>query len=219
MFLSRLRVLFPLLFLFLLSKNYILCLWRLFWSLTKNSSKRQKHTKLSSDRHILLFGSVRCLHYVCLFLFDHPVDVNEGTISFRVRLVSPCCDRRKTSPRSRGERGGKIILFLRAKKRKLLPSFLLCCCVVWSLLFYNYYELYSRGLLGLLLVLFCSFIAFSWFKPSSRRRREESSSLVVPFSLFHSHALSFITLKKQAPSWSVDRSLLQTEDTQFFWIK
>ena len=181
-------------------------------------SKRQKHTKLSSDRHILLFGSVRCLHYVCLFLFDHPVDVNEGTISFRVRLVSPCCDRRKTSPRSRGERGGKIILFLRAKKRKLLPSFLLCCCVVWSLLFYNYYELYSRGLLGLLLVLFYSFIAFSWFKPSSRRRREESSSLVVPFSLFHSHALSFITLKKQAPSWSVDRSLLQTEDTQFIFV-
>ena len=188
------------------TKNYILCLWgwELFWSLTKNSSKRQKHTKLSSDRHILLFGSVRCLHYVCLFLFDHPVDVNKGTISFRVRLVSPCCDRRKTSPRSRGERGGKIIYSFCAPKKE--SSFLLCCwcCCrrVISLLFITTYELYSRGLLGLLL--FCSFIAFSWFKPSSRRRREESSSLVDPFSLFHSHALSFITLKKQAPSRSVD---------------
>ena len=177
-------------------------------------SKRQKHTKLSSDRHILLFGSVRCLHYVCLFLFDHPVDVNEGTISFRVRLVSPCCDRRKTSPRSRGERGGKIIYSFCAPKKE--SSFLLCCwcCCrrVISLLFYNYlWIIFARA--PLLLVLFCSFIAFSWFKPSSRRRREESSSLVVPSSLFHSHALSFITLKKQAPSWSVDRSLLQTEDT------
>ena len=97
-----------------------------------------KSTKLSSDRHILLFGSVRCLHYVCLFLFDHPVDVNEGTISFRVRLVSPCCDRRKTSPRSRGERGGKIIYSFCAPKKE--SSFLLCrcCCRVISLLFYNY---------------------------------------------------------------------------------
>ena len=199
--------------------SHILCLcWSFFWSLTKNSSKRQKPTKLSSDRHILLLGSVRCLHYVCLFLFDHPVDVNEGTISCSVRLVSPCCDRRKTSPRSRGERGGKIILFLRAKKRKLLlpSSSVVVSCDLFF--FITTYELYSRGLLGLLLVLFCSFIAFSWFKPSSRRRREESSSLVVPFSLFHSHALSFITLKKQAPSWSVDRSLLQTEDTQFIFV-
>ena len=182
-----------------------------------------KSTKLSSDRHILLFGSVRCLHYVCLFLFDHPVDVNKGTISFRVRLVSRCCDRRKTSPRSRGERGGKIIYSFCAPKKE--SSFLLCCPLLLLLLllscdlffFITTYELYSRGLLGLLLVLFCSFIAFSWFKASSRRRRrEESSSLVVPSSLFHSHALSFITLKKQAPSWSVDRSLLQTEDTIYF---
>ena len=187
-------------------------------------SKRQKHTKLSSDRHILLFGSVRCLHYVCLFLFDHPVDVNEGTISFRVRLVSPCCDRRKTSPRSRGERGGKIIYSFCAPKKEssFLPSssvvvVVVVVVVVWSLLFYNYlWIIFARA--PLLLVLFCSFIAFSWFKPSSRRRREESSSLVVPSSLFHSHALSFITLKKQAPSWSVDRSLLQTEDTQFIFV-
>ena len=186
------------------TKNYILCLWgwELFWSLTKNSSKRQKHTKLSSDRHILLFGSVRCLHYVCLFLFDHPVDVNKGTISFRVRLVSRCCDRRKTSPRSRGERGGRLYtLFARQKKKApsfLPPLLLLSSCDLFF--FITTYELYSRWLLGLLLVLFCSFIAFSWFKASSRRRREDSSSLVVPSSLFHSHALSFITLKKQAPS-------------------
>lgn len=122
---------------------------------------------------------------------------------------------------SRGKRWKDYILFLRAKKRKLLPPLLLLLsCDLFF--FITTYELYSRGLLGLLL--FCSFIAFSWFKPSSRRRREESSSLVDPFSLFHSHALSFITLKKQAPSWSVDRSLLQTEDTHnlfsyIFWIK
>ena len=122
---------------------------------------------------------------------------------------------------SRGKRWKDYILFLRAQKRKLLPPLLLLLsCDLFF--FITTYELYSRGLLGLLL--FCSFIAFSWFKPSSRRRREESSSLVDPSSLFHSHALSFITLKKQAPSWSVDRSLLQTEDTHnlfsyIFWIK
>ena len=98
---------------------------------------------------------------------------------------------------SRGKRWKDYILFLRAKKRKLLPPLLLLLsCDLFF--FITTYELYSRGLLGLLL--FCSFIAFSWFKPSSRRRREESSSLVDPSSLFHSHALSFITLKKQAPS-------------------
>ena len=102
---------------------------------------------------------------------------------------------------SRGKRWKDYILFLRAKKRKLLPPLLLLLsCDLFF--FITTYELYPRGLLGLLL--FCSFIAFSWFKPSSRRRREESSSLVDPFSLFHSHALSFITLKKQAPSRSVD---------------
>lgn len=102
---------------------------------------------------------------------------------------------------SRGKRWKDYILFLRAQKRKLLPPLLLLLsCDLFF--FITTYELYPRGLLGLLL--FCSFIAFSWFKPSSRRRREESSSLVDPFSLFHSHALSFITLKKQAPSRSVD---------------
>jgi hypothetical protein len=224
MFLSRLRVLSFSSPRVLIKTTLYVCGGGFFLSLTKNSSKRQKHTKLSSDRHILLFGSVRCLHYVCLFLFDHPVDVNKGTISFRVRLVSRCCDRRKTSPRSRGERGGRLYtLFARQKKKApsfLPPLLLLSSCDLFF--FITTYELYSRGLLGLLL--FCSFIAFSWFKPSSRRRREESSSLVDPFSLFHSHALSFITLKKQAPSRSVDRSLLQTEDTHnlfsyIFWIK
>ena len=140
MFLSRLRVLSFSSPRVLIKTTLYVCGGGFFLSLTKNSSKRQKHTKLSSDRHILLFGSVRCLHYVCLFLFDHPVDVNKGTISFRVRLVSPCCDRRKTSPRSRGERGGKIIYSFCAPKKE--SSFLLCCwCCrrrVISLLFYNY---------------------------------------------------------------------------------
>ena len=184
------------------TKNYTLCLWwRLFLSLTKNSSKRQKHkTFFRSPHSFVWFGTLFTLR--CLFLFDHPVDVNKGTISFRVRLVSPCCDRRKTSPRSRGERGGRLYtLFARQKKKApsfLPPLLLLSSCDLFF--FITTYELYSRGLLGLLLVLFCSFIAFSWFKASSRRRREDSSSLVVPSSLFHSHALSFITLKKQAPS-------------------
>ena len=107
--------------------------------LTKNSSKRQKHkTFFRSPHSFVWFGTLFTLR--CLFLFDHPVDVNEGTISFRVRLVSPCCDRRKTSPRSRGERGGKIIYSFCAPKKE--SSFLLCCwCCrrrVISLLFYNY---------------------------------------------------------------------------------
>lgn len=181
-------------------------------------------TFFRSPHSFVWFGTLFTLR--CLFLFDHPVDVNKGTISFRVRLVSRCCDRRKTSPRSRGERGGRLYtLFARQKKKApsfLPPLLLLSSCDLFF--FITTYELYSRGLLGLLLVLFCSFIAFSWFKASSRRRREDSSSLVVPSSLFHSHALSFITLKKQAPSRSVDRSLLQTEDTHnlfsyIFWIK
>ena len=109
-----------------------------FLSLTKNSSKRQKHkTFFRSPHSFVWFGTSFTLR--CLFLFDHPVDVNKGTISFRVRLVSPCCDRRKTSPRSRGERGGKIIYSFCAPKKE--SSFLLCCCCccrVISLLFYNY---------------------------------------------------------------------------------
>jgi len=213
MFLSRLRVLSFSSPRVLIKTTLYVCGGGFFLSLTKNSSKRQKHkTFFRSPHSFVWFGTLFTLR--CLFLFDHPVDVNEGTISFRVRLVSPCCDRRKTSPRSRGERGGKIIYsFCAPKKESSFLLFCWCCCCrrVISLLFITTYELYSRGLLGLLL--FCSFIAFSWFKPSSRRRREESSSLVDPFSLFHSHALSFITLKKQAPSRSVDRSLLQTEDT------
>ena len=222
MFLSRLRVLSfssPR----VLKTTLYVCGGGFFLSLTKNSSKRQKHkTFFRSPHSFVWFGTLFTLR--CLFLFDHPVDVNKGTISFRVRLVSPCCDRRKTSPRSRGERGERLYtLFARQKKKAPSSSFVGVVVVVWSLFFFiTTYELYSRGLLGLLL--FCSFIAFSWFKPSSRRRREESSSLVDPFSLFHSHALSFITLKKQAPSRSVDRSLLQTEDTHnlfsyIFWIK
>ena len=126
-------------FFFTSTQNYTLCLWwRLFLSLTKNSSKRQKHkTFFRSPHSFVWFGTLFTLR--CLFLFDHPVDVNEGTISFRVRLVSPCCDRRKTSPRSRGERGGKIIYSFCAPKKE--SSFLLCCCCccrVISLLFYNY---------------------------------------------------------------------------------
>ena len=184
-----------------------------------------KSTKLSSDRHILfLFGSVRCLHYVVSFFSIIPSTSTKGRSLFAFvssRLVAIGAKRLLVLAGKEVER--LYTLFARQKKKAPSSSFCWCCCRrVISLLFITTYELYSRGLLGLLL--FCSFIAFSWFKPSSRRRREESSSLVVPSSLFHSHALSFITLKKQAPSRSVDRSLLQTEDTHnlfsyIFWIK
>lgn len=182
-----------------------------------------KSTKLSSDRHILLFGSVRCLHYVVSFFSIIPSTSTKGRSLFAFvssRLVAIGAKRLLVLAGKEVER--LYTLFARQKK-KAPSSSVVVVVVVWSLFFFiTTYELYSRGLLGLLL--FCSFIAFSWFKPSSRRRREESSSLVDPFSLFHSHALSFITLKKQAPSWSVDRSLLQTEDTHnlfsyIFWIK
>ena len=182
-----------------------------------------KSTKLSSDRHILLFGSVRCLHYVVSFFSIIPSTSTKGRSLFAFvssRLVTIGAKRLLVLAGKEVER--LYTLFARQKK-KAPSSSVVVVVVVWSLFFFiTTYELYSRGLLGLLL--FCSFIAFSWFKPSSRRRREESSSLVDPSSLFHSHALSFITLKKQAPSWSVDRSLLQTEDTHnlfsyIFWIK
>ena len=181
-----------------------------------------KSTKLSSDRHILLFGSVRCLHYVVSFFSIIPSTSTKGRSLFAFvssRLVAIGAKRLLVLAGKEVER----LYTLFARQKKKAPSSSVVVVVVWSLFFFiTTYELYSRGLLGLLL--FCSFIAFSWFKPSSRRRREESSSLVDPFSLFHSHALSFITRKKQAPSWSVDRSPLQTEDTHnllsyIFWIK
>ena len=95
-------------------------------------------TFFRSPHSFVWFGTLFTLR--CLFLFDHPVDVNKGTISFRVRLVSPCCDRRKTSPRSRGERGGKIIYSFCAPKKEssFLPSSSVVVVFVWSLLFYNY---------------------------------------------------------------------------------
>ena len=179
-----------------------------------------KSTKLSSDRHILLFGSVRCLHYVVSFFSIIPSTSTKGRSLFAFvssRLVAIGAKRLLVLAGKEVER--LYTLFARQKKKAPSSSVVGVVVVVWSLFFFiTTYELYSRGLLGLLLVLFCSFIAFSWFKASSRRRREDSSSLVVPSSLFHSHALSFITLKKQAPSWSVDRSLLQTEDTQFIFV-
>ena len=216
MFLSRLRVL-PLLFLFFSVKTTFYVCGGFFglWPKILQTAKAHK-TFFRSPHSFVWFGmfTIR-LSFISFFSIIRSTST-KGRSRLRVRLVSRCCDRRKTSPRSRGKRGGKIILFLRAKKRKLLPSSS-SVVVVWSLLCYNYlWIIFARA--PLLLVLFCSFIAFSWFKPSSRRRREESSSLVVPSSLFHSHALSFITLKKQAPSWSVDRSLLQTEDTQFIFV-
>ena len=217
MFLSRLRVL-PLLFLFFSVKTTFYVCGGFFglWPKILQTAKAHK-TFFRSPHSFVWFGTLFTLRLSLSFRSSRRRQRRDDLFSRSSRLAL-LRSAQNVSSFSRGKRWKDYILFLRAKKRKLLPSFLLCCCVVWSLLFYNYYELYSRGLLGLLLVLFCSFIAFSWFKPSSRRRREESSSLVVPFSLFHSHALSFITLKKQAPSWSVDRSLLQTEDTQFIFV-
>ena len=222
MFLSRLRVLSfssP-----RVLKTTLYVCGGAFFCLWPKIRPNGKSTKLSSDRHILfLFGSVRCLHYVVSFFSIIPSTSTKGRSLFAFvssRLVAIGAKRLLVLAGKEVER--LYTLFARQKK-KAPSSSVVVVVVVWSLFFFiTTYELYSRGLLGLLL--FCSFIAFSWFKPSSRRRREESSSLVDPFSLFHSHALSFITLKKQAPSWSVDRSLLQTEDTHnlfsyIFWIK
>ena len=216
MFLSRLRVLSFSFSRVLKTTLYVcgggfFCLW-------PKIRPNGKSTKLSSDRHILLFGSVRCLHYVVSFFSIIPSTSTKGRSLFAFvssRLVAIGAKRLLVLAGKEVER--LYTLFARQKKKAPSSSVVGVVVVVWSLFFFiTTYELYSRGLLGLLL--FCSFIAFSWFKPSSRRRREESSSLVDPFSLFHSHALSFITLKKQAPSWSVDRSLLQTEDTQFIFV-
>ena len=222
MFLSRLRVLSfssPRVLKTTLYDMFVVEVFCLWPKIRPNG----KSTKLSSDRHILfLFGSVRCLHYVVSFFSIIPSTSTKGRSLFAFvssRLVAIGAKRLLVLAGKEVER----LYTLFARQKKKAPSSSVVVVVVWSLFFFiTTYELYSRGLLGLLL--FCSFIAFSWFKPSSRRRREESSSLVDPFSLFHSHALSFITLKKQAPSWSVDRSLLQTEDTHnlfsyIFWIK
>ena len=167
----------------------------LFWSLTKNSSKRQNFLPIAT-----FFCLVRYVVYTTLslsFRSSRRRQQRDDLFSRSSRLAL-LRSAQNVSSFSRGKRWKDYILFLRAKKRKLLPPLLLLLLSCDLFFFITTYELYPRGLLGLLL--FCSFIAFSWFKPSSRRRREESSSLVDPFSLFHSHALSFITLKKQAPS-------------------
>ena len=202
MFLSRLRVLSfssPRVLKTTLYDMFVVEVFCLWPKIRPNG----KSTKLSSDRHILLFGSVRCLHYVVSFFSIIPSTSTKGRSLFAFvssRLVAIGAKRLLVLAGKEVER--LYTLFARQKK-KAPSSSVVVVVVVWSLFFFiTTYELYSRGLLGLLL--FCSFIAFSWFKPSSRRRREESSSLVDPFSLFHSHALSFITLKKQAPSRSVD---------------
>ena len=213
MFLSRLRVLSfssP-----TSTKNYILCLW---WSFFGLWPKIRPNGKIffRSPHSFVWFGTLFTLRLSLSFRSSRRRQQRDDLFSRSSRLAL-LRSAQNVSSFSRGKRWKDYILFLRAKKRKLLPPLLLLLLLSCDLFFFiTTYELYSRGLLGLLLVLFCSFIAFSWFKASSRRRREESSSLVVPSSLFHSHALSFITLKKQAPSWSVDRSLLQTEDTIYF---
>ena len=213
MFLSRLRVLSfssP-----TSTKNYILCLW---WSFFGLWPKIRPNGKIffRSPHSFVWFGTLFTLRLSLSFRSSRRRQQRDDLFSRSSRLAL-LRSAQNVSSFSRGKRWKDYILFLRAKKRKLLPPLLssVVVVVVWSLLFYNYlWIIFARA--PLLLVLFCSFIAFSWFKASSRRRREESSSLVVPSSLFHSHALSFITLKKQAPSWSVDRSLLQTEDTIYF---
>lgn len=212
MFLSRLRVLSfssP-----TSTKNYILCLW---WSFFGLWPKIRPNGKIffRSPHSFVWFGTLFTLRLSLSFRSSRRRQQRDDLFSRSSRLAL-LRSAQNVSSFSRGKRWKDYILFLRAKKRKLLPPLLLVLlssCDLSS--FYNYlWIIFARA--PLLLVLFCSFIAFSWFKASSRRRREESSSLVVPSSLFHSHALSFITLKKQAPSWSVDRSLLQTEDTIYF---
>ena len=196
------------------NKNYTLCLWwRLFFVFD------QKFVQTAKAQNFLPIATFFCLvRYVVYTTFVSffsiiPSTSTKGRSLFAFvssRVVAIGAKRLLVLAGKEVER--LYTLFARQKKKApsfLPPLLLLSSCDLFF--FITTYELYSRGLLGLLL--FCSFIAFSWFKPSSRRRREESSSLVDPFSLFHSHALSFITLKKQAPSRSVDRSLLQTEDT------
>ena len=196
--------------------SFYVCGGGFFLSLTKNSSAGRKAHKtfFRSPHSFVWFGTLFTLRLSLSFRSSSRRQQRDDLFSRSSRLAL-LRSAQNVSSFSRGKRWKDYTLFARQKKKA--PSSSVVVVVVWSLFFFiTTYELYSRGLLGLLL--FCSFIAFSWFKPSSRRRREESSSLVVPSSLFHSHALSFITLKKQAPSWSVDRSLLQTEDTQFIFV-
>ena len=153
--------------------------------------KRQKHkTFFRSPHSFVWFGTLFTLR--CLFLFDHPVDVNKGTITFRVRLVSPCCDRRKTSPRSRGERGGKIIYSFCAPKKE--SSFLLCCwCCrrrVISLLFYNYlWIIFARAPWASSLLFFYCLLVVQTVESSSSGgvvfSRRSFLSLSLTRALFH----------------------------------
>ena len=96
-----------------------------------------KSTKLSSDRHILLFGSVRCLHYVVSFFSIIPSTSTKGRSLFAFvssRLVAIGAKRLLVLA---GKEVERLYSFCAPKKES---SFLLCCCCccVISLLFYNY---------------------------------------------------------------------------------
>ena len=210
MFLSRLRVLSFSSPRVLIKTTLYVCGGGFFLSLTKNSSKRQKHKTFFRSPHsfFVWFGTLFTLR--CLFLFDHPVDVNKGTISFRVRLVSPCCDRRKTSPRSRGERGGKIIYSFCAPKKEssFLPPFLLLLVLLLLLscdlfFFITTYELYRRSL-G-----FFSFVLLLPSRGSNRRvvvvvGRSRLLSLFLLLSFTHTRSLSSLLKNRHLLEASID---------------
>ena len=142
MFLSRLRVLSfssprvlikTTLYCFMFVVEAFFCLW-------PKIRPNGKSTKLSSDRHILLFGSVRCLHYVVSFFSIIPSTSTKGRSLFAFvssRLVAIGAKRLLVLAGKEVER--LYTLFARQKKKAPSSSVvlvLLSSCDLSS--FYNY---------------------------------------------------------------------------------
>ena len=171
-----------------------------------------KSTKLSSDRHILSFGSVRCLHYVVSFFSIIPSTSTKGRSLFAFvssRLVAIGAKRLLVLAGKEVER--LYTLFARQKKKAPSSSVVGVVVVVWSLFFFiTTYELYRRSL-G-----FFSFVLLLPSRGSNRRvvvvGRSRLLSSILSLSFTHTRSLSSLLKNRHLLEASIDQ-LLQTEDT------
>ena len=210
---------------FLLSKNYILCLWRLFWSLTKNSPNGK------STQNFLPIATFFCLvRYVVYTTFVSffsiiPSTSTKGRSLFAFvssRLVAIGAKRLLVLAGKEVER----LYTLFARQKKKAPSFLppLLLLLLLSLLlcdlffFITTYELYSRGL---------RFFSFSFvlLLPSrgSNRRvvvvgRSRLLLLFLLLSFTHTRSLSSLLKNRHLLEASIDHFSKQKTHNLFSYI-
>ena len=182
-------------------------------------SKRQKHTKLSSDRHILLFGSV-CLQYVCLLSLSFR---SSSRRQQRDDLVSAFVSSRVVAIGAKrllvlaGKEVERLYSFCAPKKESsFLPPLRLLLCDLFFVI--TTYELYSRGL---------RFFSFSFvlLLPSrgSNRRvvvvgRSRLLLLFLLLSFTHTRSLSSLLKNRHLLEASIDHFSKQKTHNLFSYI-